>query len=63
MRTKRFDTLLQVRISGADKIQLADTAWKLGINQATLARLSLREGMIRIRGKLPIAPERAAEGS
>ncbi len=61
MRAKKFSTLLQVRISTNDKARLVREAERLGVCEATLARLSLREGLHRIRAKLlPVAEEKAA---
>jgi antitoxin component of RelBE/YafQ-DinJ toxin-antitoxin module len=54
MRSKKLSNLLQFRVSDNDKARLAEIAEQLGLDQATLARLSLREGITRIRSKLPI---------
>ena len=62
MRTKQHLTLLQFRITATDKQRLSREAERLGMNEATLARLSLREGLHRIGGKLSTHREREAVG-
>jgi hypothetical protein len=62
MRVKKLSTLLQFRVNDSDKARLVRISRELGTDQATVARLSLREGMGRIRDKLLSAVADRVEG-
>jgi hypothetical protein len=55
MRVKKFDRLLQVRVSETTKRQLDEAADRFEINLAALVRLSLQTGLRVIERKLPMA--------
>jgi hypothetical protein len=53
MRHRKFDILLQVRVSGDYKRQLDEAAERLQVNSSALARLSLATGLAAIERTLP----------
>ena len=57
MRIKRFDYLLQVRVTDNYKRTLDDAAERFDMTPAELARLSLRTGLSVLKRKLPRAEE------
>lgn len=58
MRVKRFTELFMVRLTSANREKLQQAAHELGMDHATLTRLSIRAGLRVIRRKLSQAVER-----
>ena len=61
MREKRFEHLLQIRISSDDQRRLERAGQKLDLNIADLVRLSLRVGLPHLLSKLPPVDRRVSE--
>ena len=53
MRRKRYEKLLQVKISQAANRKLSEASRQTGLDRATLRRLSLRLGLPKLLHKLP----------
>ena len=52
-RLRRFNHLLQIKISDAHSLKLREASVRTGVNMAELARLSLRLGLPKLLAKLP----------
>lgn len=64
MRPKpRLTTLFMLRMQRHERERLQRVADELGMNAAQLARLALREGVTRIRGKFPASEHVEGEQS
>ena len=56
MKVKKLTELFMLRLSAEEREKLHRVAGELGMNDATVARLSLRYGLTTVRRKLPVAP-------
>lgn len=56
MKIKRFDFLLQVKITDAHRQKLQEARMKTGVNVSELCRLSMRLGLPRLLERLPEHP-------
>jgi hypothetical protein len=62
MRPKKFDYMLQVRVTCGQQAKLQQAALRTGLNVTELIRQSLRLGLSRVVDKLSPTTEQKASG-